>query len=66
MNTEEKKIIEQFSGLLLNQLIKIVASGKKLATSKKEMYLAPSHVSRRLFECDKRLELVNHSLVGDR
>ena len=30
------------------------------------MYLAPSHVSRRLFECDKRLEWVNHSPVGDK
>ena len=30
------------------------------------MYLAPSHVSRRLFECDKRLEWVNHFPVGDK
>ena len=32
----------------------------------KEMYLAPSHVSRRLFEYDKRLEWVNHFPVGDK
>ena len=32
----------------------------------KRVVLAPSHVSRRLFECDKRLEWVNHSPVGDK
>ena len=32
----------------------------------KGVVLAPSHVSRRLFECDKRLEWVNHSPVGDK
>ena len=42
------------------QIINIVA------ISIKEMYLAPSHVSRRLFECDRRLEWVNHSPVGDK
>ena len=37
-----------------------------VAIFSKEMYLAPSHVSRRLFECDKSLEWVNHSPVGDK
>ena len=32
----------------------------------KGVVLAPSHVSRRLFECDKRLEWVNHSSVADK
>ena len=32
----------------------------------KGVVLAPSHVSRRLFECDKRLEWVNHFPVGDK
>ena len=29
---------------------------KIVAIKSKEMYLAPSHVSQRLFGCDKRLE----------
>ena len=37
-----------------------------VATKSKEMYLAPSHVSQRLFGCDKRLEWVNHSPVADK
>ena len=37
-----------------------------VAIFSKEMYLAPSHVSRRLFEYDNRLEWVNHSPVGDK
>ena len=32
----------------------------------KGVVLAPSYVCRRLFECDKRLEWVNHSPVGDK
>ena len=39
---------------------------KIVAIKSKEMYLAPSHVSQRLFGCDKRLEWVNHSPVADK